>query len=990
MKAWPTWCVILSLYLMFMGHASGAADQLKQPNWKQRPTPSPLPGLVYQDKLLEGPFLSEVSRPEELLGFPIGKQMASTEEIEALIKRWSQQSPRMQLHEYARSHGNRPLHYAVISSPENLLAIDDIQARIQRLAEPKGLSSREAKKLIEGLPATAWMTYSIHGNETSGSDAALALIYQLTASKSPEVEKLLKDTIVFIDPVANPDGRARFHKRITEHRGISPNVDAQALIHSDSWPYGRTNHYMFDLNRDFLYLTQPETRGMVETINAWYPQLMIDSHEMGAMDSFLFSPPTEPINRHIRKSHARWAEVFAKDQAKAFDNKKWPYYTGEWFENLYPGYSNYVEYNGSLHILYEQARVAPDGIRKENHSIESYQESVHHQLLSSMVNLKTLQKHSKNIYMDFYQNRVANNAKKGPYAKRSFIILANDNESRIKTFTNILDTHRIRWFRTRQVMRVNRAVDHLGIEHKRWDVPANSIIVPNRQFQAPLIAAMLEFNSPISEQVLQEERRRRLRNGTSIMYDVTAWNLTMMMGLPALEVPQNFPIPNIAQKKDTTKPIVNSELGKAIEDNKEASMLALAVSGSDDASLGYAAQLLEQGIKLRVLDKETKLNDQSWPRGSVFAFYHDNKNQSNLTETILKVAQLNSVEAKMVDMGLGLGDFPDIGGRHFPLLERPQVGIFGFGSVETTSYGYTWFGIDQHLGIRHSKLEASRLARMDLSRYNVLILPHSRASAWSEFELKRLQNWVKAGGTLIALGGSAAALSQDRFKLTSTKQLAESFDKAEEMNIRLQRDRLSTRAKPKADQVWQHTVPSKFQFPWQHNLTLPKPEELRRRDMWMKNMMPSGAFVAGDTDSKHWLTIGSPNPLPILFSSGTPLMVQDRAEAVIRLGVMSEKNTSSADQKKAKEKSPLEKTPTWYMLPDDQQIHIRMSGLLWPEAAVRLANSAYLVREPMGRGQMILFADQPNFRGLARGTERLLLNAIVYGPGLGTAPDISL
>ena len=217
---------------------------------------------------------------------------------------------------------------------------------MQKLANPQNLSRKQALSLIEQTPATAWMAYSIHGNESSGADASLALIYHLIASDEADVTGMLDNMLVFVDPMMNPDGRARFTKMLEQHRSAAPNFDAQSLLHAGVWPYGRTNHYHFDLNRDFYFAVNPESRGRIEAINEWYPQLMIDGHEMGALDNYLMGPPREPINPHIPKDKEKWGLVFAGDQSAKFDSHNWPHYTGEWFENLYPGYSNYSEYRG--------------------------------------------------------------------------------------------------------------------------------------------------------------------------------------------------------------------------------------------------------------------------------------------------------------------------------------------------------------------------------------------------------------------------------------------------------------------------------------------------------------------------------------------------------------------------------------------------------------------------------------------------------------------
>lgn len=291
--------------------------------------PTTNPDLRYSGKILDGNYTETITEPETLLGFEAGQRVADPTQISKAIATWQGQSDRLRVVEYARTHEGRPLFAVFISSPENLARLDDIKAQITRLSDARSVSDSEASTIIKSLPAVAWMAYSIHGNETSGADAALASIYHLIASVDEGVASMLDNMIVVIDPMMNPDGRARFAKSLEQYRGTAPNVDDQSLLHTGDWPFGRTNHYFFDLNRDFFLLTQPETQGRVALINQWRPQLIIDGHEMGSQSTFLMGPPRQPLNTNIDKDLQRWARVFSDEQSTAFDERSWRYFTGE-------------------------------------------------------------------------------------------------------------------------------------------------------------------------------------------------------------------------------------------------------------------------------------------------------------------------------------------------------------------------------------------------------------------------------------------------------------------------------------------------------------------------------------------------------------------------------------------------------------------------------------------------------------------------------------
>ena len=629
--------------------------------------------LVYNRNLLDGEYQNVVSNPETILGFEVGARVASPAQITKAIKIWADQSDRIKVIEYARSHEGRPLHAVFISSPDNLSKLDGIKAKIASLSDARSLGDDKASEIINDLPAIAWMAYSIHGNETSGADAALASIFHLIASVEKDVESMLDNMIVIIDPLMNPDGRDRFVKSLEQYRGAAPNIDDQSLLHTGDWPYGRTNHYFFDLNRDFFFLTQPETRGRVALINQWRPQLMIDGHEMGPQDTFLMGPPRQPLNANIDSDLQKWATIFSREQGAAFDSLGWRYYTGEWFENLYPGYSNYSEYRGSMHILYEQSRIAEDGVRRPEGTVQTYKEGVHHQFVSTMANLNTLAKHSKEMYSDFWDGRKYNVSDKSIFADRTYVVLANNNEGRMLTLVDRLQAQDVELFTNNKEIKIDKALLQSGEMKKDFTIPPGSLIIPNRQPEAPLIAAIMEFDAELKKSVLVEERQKTLKNGSSIMYDTTAWNLTMMYGLPAVTVNQEI--------KNWLSPWKTEAADIKVDSNAN----AWSVDGNDDRSVAFAARLMEQGLNVRVTNKSTTFSDKEISRGSIFVTRMDNPGNVDLYKIILSEASNLGIKITSTSSGYGEGNLPDWGGRHFKLLTKPQVAILsqsGFSSLK--------------------------------------------------------------------------------------------------------------------------------------------------------------------------------------------------------------------------------------------------------------------------------------------------------------------
>ena len=926
--------------------------------------PTSLSKDLYDGVILDGTYTNKIDKPSVYLGFEIGERVASPYQISNAILAWSNQSDRMIVKEYARSHEDRPLYAVFISSPENLNNLDIIKKNVNLLSDGTNTNANKARSIIEELPAIAWMAYSIHGNETSGADAAMAAIYHFIASEDKDTLEMLDNMVIIIDPMMNPDGRARFAKSLEQYRGTAPNYDDQSLLHTGDWPYGRTNHYFFDLNRDWIYVTQPETRGRVKLINEWKPQILVDAHEMGPQDTFMTGPPREPINKNVDEDLIKWGNIFAQDQGNAFDDRDWRFYTGEWHEDLYPGYSFYVQFRGTLGILYEQSRMAEDGVKRPEGTIQSYKESVHHQYVSTMVNLKTLLKNSKAMYQDYWEGRKYNVSRDSKYANQTFVVLPSKNIGRLETLIEKLRFQDIELYKNEKPILVKNILKQSGDIVENFSIPVGSLIIPNRQPEAPILAAMMEFDAEIDEAVLVKERQSNLRDGSSIMYDTTAFNLSMMYGLPAITVPENINSNLIKWESDPVKYEINSDA------------LIWSVDGNDDRSVAFAARLMELGIQVRVINKETLLSGHKLSRGSVVVIAMDNPLVDSLYEIIEEIAYNLDISVVSIESGFGPEELPDWGGEHFNLLERPQIAILSHEGFNSYDVGVSLWSIDHHLGIRHSQINKSIINYADLDRYNTIVIPSG--SSLSETNMNTLSNWVKNGGTLVAHNRSARSIASDN-GIGNVKLIQHTFDNSRDFNIDLQREIYSLSDEIDYEKTHSNKVDTDISYPWESIENTLSKEDLESRDKWQSLFMPSGSIVSARTDQKHWLTFGSTKLLPILYGDSPVLMTGRNSQAAVRVGEIID-SIDNIDVNKI----------NWSTIPSGKDINVRMSGLVWPEAAQRIANSAYLTRERFGEGQIILFSGEPNFRGSSLGTNRLWLNAIVYGAGLGTSQKVSL
>jgi hypothetical protein len=937
------------------------------------PAPSPLAGLDYTESMYPAgaDHDPDFPTPDEFLGFPVGQRVATSEQIAEYSRIVAEHSDRVELVEYGQTYEGRDLVYLVITSPDNLERSDAIREELGKLADPRDVSSGERDRLISALPGVAWMAYSIHGNESSGSDAALAVMYHLAADRSAATRDMLDELVVIVDPNMNPDGRMRFVNGVHQTRGTQPNVDDRSLVHSGYWPYGRGNHYLFDLNRDWIYARHPETRGRIPHIIDWRPLLFVDAHEMGAQDTYLFSPAREPHNPHFPPYRYPRGDELADDMAKAFDEFGYPYYSGEWHEDWYPGYTDaWASLRGAQGILYEQARIAEDGVQRPTHLI-SYRQSVHHQVLASFANLETLKRERESMLRDYAEDRANVVSARGPYGSRSFAILPTDNQGRINDLLDLLDIQQFEAYRLTRDTRVSRATDQLGREQRSFTLPEGTLIIPNRQPEARLIAAMFEFDPKLSEKALTTERERILKEGSSTIYDTTGWNISMMFGLEALTVPQH--IDSNVERVDF------SERFEAPSFPSTGNAVALVVPGSDDRAVALAARLMERDVFVRANVRPSELEGVGLPVGSIAITLDDNRHLDDWVAPVREAAADLNVRVHAVGHGRAPGDLADLGGRQWQVLTQPKIALLSRGSNNMLDFGAVWYALDHRIGVRHSHLDEERIGFADLRRYNVLYLPERWGGGSLPDGLTRqLEDWVRSGGTLVAVGNSARALMNADEPWIATRELSRVIeDDLTEYQDAIHREWLGHN-QPLPDDIWGHSAGASAEYPWSAiDNDLPGADERKRRDQWQSMFMPSGTLVGARVDTGHWLAGGAGDMLTVLFSNSPVMMSKPPVQAPLRVGVYSE---GEGD----------DRLVGWAPVPADHELRVRAGGLLWPEARDRIANAAWVTRESVGDGQVILFAHAPAFRAAQLGALRILENALILGPGLGTSQPIEL
>lgn len=881
-----------------------------------------------------------------------GARPIRVHEIHVYFEKLAASTPRVRLFEYGRTYENRPLVYLVISSESNMAKLDQQKENMRKLANPVSpYGGDEIDNIIDNSPSVAWLAYSIHGDEISGADASVEVAYQLAAGIDDRTKMLRDSLFIVIDPSENPDGRERYLTMLQSHYSYVPSTDAQSLQHSGFWPWGRGNHYLFDLNRDWILLENVETQGKVAAILEWNPQMLVDAHEMGANSSFLFNPPREPLNKNIPDTIKGWWNKFSKESADAFDEYGWNYYTKEWHEEWYPGYgSAWALYIGAVGLLYEQS--GTDGLptRQRGGYILTYREAVHHQFVISIANLATTATNRRALLKSFYQIKVdAIEAGKKESPKR-FILPSKPYPSRADHLARTLLGLGVRVERVTADGKANSAQNIRGKKVSNVPIPAGSYIVSLDQPLRPLIKAMLEFDPHMTKKFLDEERREQEKFGNSRLYEFSAWSLPLAYDIGALWTDGKI---NASTEIISEVPRTSGRV-----ENKEARYGWVIDYTSDKAPIA-ALRLLSKGYKVQASTKPFTTDGKRFAAGSLVIRkkYNDLSVKNYLSEISDELGiTVSGVRSALVQDG------SDLGADSFVGLELPRVGLFGGPGVSFTSYGSLWHQLDQELKIKHSLLNLSNLGGLDLDRYNVLVIP----SIWmgrtgmknliGKSGLSSLKNWVKAGGTLICVGRAANWAADSTDGISSVRIKRDALDKLDEYEADNAYELFQSRPWVDTNQIWHYKTPSSDNDDEKNSDSKKNKEKLEREDRRTHSLFhPRGVIFDVLLDNEHWLAYGCGERVPAGLYTSNAFMSKSPVQTVGRIAGAEE---------------------------------CRLSGLLWPEARERWANTAYVTRESSGRGQIILFAGDPDFRAYWKGTARLFTNALTLGPGFGTRVSV--
>ena len=684
---------------------------------------------------------TSIPSPQEFLGYPIGSHHTRTDRIVSYFEKLASISPRASLEVLGETYEHRPLIMLCITDEENMASLDEIQAKQLERVNSTGEFTE-----AEDAPVLVNLGYNVHGNEPSGGEASMLTAYYLLADKSPRTQKWLKEAVIFIDPVLNPDGRDRHTHWANMHKGSPTVADPLDREHNEVWPGGRTNHYWFDLNRDWFLLVHPESKSKLKWYHKWYPQVVTDFHEMGTNATYFFEPaktngsldPIIPMANYD-ELNPLFGEYFRHDM----DSIGSLYFTKEIFDNTYPGYgSSYPDLQGGLALLFEQA--SSRGHRQQGETwLVTFPYTIRNQFVSSLATLRASVENKARLlsYQREFFTGALQEAASSPI--KAYIFGDRYNDTRNKAFLHLLLQHKIQVYPVKERLRRDSEVFEPGM----------SYIVPTEQPQYKMVQSMFETYTAFRD---------------SVFYDASAWSQVHAYGLPFAEMRGNVP--------ELDDPIIPEDLSPSVPLIANAKYAYL-IDSRDDASMHALYFLQDKGLKIMASHKPFTIGNKSYGAGTLsIPLQVQNAMADSVHFWVQQAVRKYGVEVESLKGGMSeLGI--DLGSRHFHTLKKPKVlMLFGEG-LSSYESGEVWHMGDTRLDMPITKVDWVDLNRVNLYDYNTLIMVSGRYSFLKPEQQTAIKNWISAGNTLITQRAATSWVIQQKWVDNKLKVEKDSSEK---------------------------------------------------------------------------------------------------------------------------------------------------------------------------------------------------------------------
>ncbi|RNC83027.1 MAG: zinc carboxypeptidase [Balneola sp.] len=661
-----------------------------------------------------------IPTPKSVLGAELGEWHVRHDQLVQYMYAVAEASDRVTISEYARSHGNRALLSLVITSPENQRNIDEIKRRHVSLSDPEASEDLD----ISSMPVVVQLSYSVHGNEPSGANASLAVVYHLAAAQGREIDELLDNAIVLVDPNINPDGLNRFAHWANMHKSKNVLVtDPDSREYSEVWPGGRTNHYWFDLNRDWMLVQHPESKGRIAKFQEWKPNILTDHHEMGSNSTFFFQPgiPSRTHPLTPQRNQDLTANI-AEYHADELDQIQSLYYTRESFDDFYYGKgSTYPDVQGSIGILFEQA--SSRGHAQETiHGVLEFPFTIRNQVKASHSTLKAaldlreeLLEHQRLFYLEAQREALRSPVK-------AYVFGEEADQARTFHLAEMLNHHKI------EVYELDQDVSKGGESFAE----GTAFVVPTNQPQFKLITAMFE---------------RRTEFTDSLFYDVSAWTMPYAFNLPFAEL----------NSRDFNEDILGGRFEGEMKSTGELiggeSNYAYVFEWDEYYTPRALYRLLDAGVRAKVASRQfsgvTQEGQKIFDFGTIMIPLGFQEDKEKVHELVQTIAEEDGIKVYSLSTGLSTSGI-DLGSNNFRNLEKPSVAILAGSGTNQYEIGEAWHLFDQRYHMPLTILDKSDFGGADLARYNVLIMTGYNYSDLSGGQVDEIKDWVREGGVLLA------------------------------------------------------------------------------------------------------------------------------------------------------------------------------------------------------------------------------------------------
>ncbi len=668
----------------------------------------------------------KLKTPSEFLGYELGTHFTLHYKVVQYYEYLAANSKNIKLEYYGKTNEGRELLVAFVANDENINRLEDI--RKSNLSNAGILQNNQ----IANQPAIVWLSYNVHGNESVSTEASMKTIYDLLDPNNQKTKEWLNNTVVIIDPCINPDGRDRYVNFYNPVANVIPDTKPYSREHNEPWPGGRVNHYYFDLNRDWAWQTQIETKQRMKLYNSWLPEVHVDFHEQGVNEPYYFAPAAAPFHKVITPWQIEFQTIIGKNNAKYFDEKGWMYFTKERFDLLYPSYGDtYPIYSGSIGMTFEQGGggVAGLAILNAEGDTLTLKDRIAHHYTTGLSTIEATSKNAQKVVTEF--KKFYSDGKNNPNSEYKTYIIKATNTANAQKLANLLKANGIEL--GYGVSKSASGYNYFNGKTENFNIEKSDIVVSAYQPKSVLANVLLEPKTFVAD---------------SNTYDITAWALPYAYGLQAYAL------------KDAIKPINNmSPPPPPVEPDAIGNAYAWVSEWKSVNDVKFLTSLLKSNIKVRFAETPFEVNGKKFDAGSLIVSKTSNEAMGEkLEQKLLELAKannqvLNKITSGFVDKGA------DLGSDKIRFIAKPTVAVLAGDDVNPIGFGEIWQFFEQQINYPITVIKTEDLGKVIWSDINVLIVPNGY---YTDLVNDKILNWVKAGGKIIAIDAALKSFADKK------------------------------------------------------------------------------------------------------------------------------------------------------------------------------------------------------------------------------------